>query len=196
MNPFLRAIVLSLLLSVPLLSFSQVDTATTAPQSQPYSKPAKPKSDILNRIYVGGYLGLSFGSVTYISVSPLIGYRWTKNLTAGVGFTYQYYQDNYYNYSSNTYGGLVFVRYNVYKGLFLETDIEANNLEAYTYDPTNALGYTLARKWIPSWLVGGGYSGGGSRGGFYISVLYDVLQDPNSPYYGIPVIRAGVGFGI
>jgi uncharacterized protein (UPF0147 family) len=46
-------------------------------------------------------------------------------------------------------------------------------------------------------LLGGGYSSSiGRSAGFFISILYDVLQDPNSPYYGQPVIRAGVGFGI
>ncbi|MFI5135756.1 MAG: hypothetical protein ACHQD9_07875 [Chitinophagales bacterium] len=192
MRLYSRFVLLAFLFLFPLFSFSQADSSKH--QSQNYSKP-KPKNNIMNRIYIGGYLSLSFGTVTYIAIAPQVGYRFTNNLTAGVGFNYQYYQDNYYNYHTNVYGGLIFARYNVYKGLFLEGDFEDNNLDVYNVD-INTGNYFLTRQWVPSLLLGGGYSGGGSHGGFYISILYDVLQNPNSPYYGIPVIRAGVGFGI
>jgi len=81
--------------------------------------------------------------------------------------------------------------------VFVEADFEANNLEALTVvDPINQV-YTLDRQWIPSLLLGGGYSSAiGNSAGFYISILYDVIQDPNSPYYRQPIIRAGVGVGL
>jgi hypothetical protein len=66
------------------------------------------------RIYTGGNLTASFGSVTYIYIAPLIGYRITPKFSVGPSFTYIYFKDNrtpypgYVNYghnSSSIYGG-------------------------------------------------------------------------------------------
>jgi hypothetical protein len=168
---------------------------TSSAPAQPKTQQKQAKPSFADRLAFGGNIGLSFGTVTYIEIAPLVGYRVTDAFTTGLGFRYIYYKDNYYDYTSNIYGGTVFARYRIFKGLFAEADFEANNLDAYT--PDNSGGYTLERKWIPSLLLGGGYSSSiGRSAGFFISILYDVLQDPNSPYYGQPVIRAGVGFGI
>ena len=155
----------------------------------------KPKIPFKDRVFIGGGLALSFGSYTYVGVSPVIGYRVTPRLTSGIGGSYYYWRDNYYNYETSIYGGLLFSRFDVYKGLYVEGDFEANNLDAYQVDYLGVV--TLDRRWVPSLLLGGGYAAPlGGNSAVFISVLYDVLQDPNSPYYGIPVIRAGVGFGL
>lgn len=157
------------------------------PGSQSYGdiKPA-----FKDRISVGGSFALSFGNITYIGVSPVVGYSITPKWTAGLGMSYYYWRDNVYNYENSIYGGLVFTRYIVYKGLFLEGNFELNNQYAYYTNPSE-------REWIPSLLLGGGYSSSmGENSAFYISVLYDVIQNINSQYYGIPVIRAGFGFGL
>jgi hypothetical protein len=190
-------------LLAPRYCFSQRDTLRNNYYEQKEYPTQKQKPSFASRLMIGGNLGLAFGSVTYISVNPLVGYRVTNNFTAGIGINYQYWSEkyfdyianNYYTVSSNIYGGSVFARYTVFRGLFLEGDFEANNLDAYTFDATNS-SYTTARMWVPSLLLGGGYYSGGARGGFYISILYDVIQNIYSPYYGIPVIRAGVGFGL
>jgi len=199
----IQTILLLGLLSVPMWGFSQTDSIYHKNYYQNQTSHQQPKSNWTDRLMIGGSLGLSFGSVTYISIQPLVGYRVTNNFTAGLGINYQYWSEKYYDYvlnqyytvSSNIYGGSVFGRFTVFRGLFLEGDFEANNLLAYTFDATNS-SYTTQRLWVPSLLLGGGYYGGGARGGFYVSILYDVIQNPNSPYYGIPVIRAGVGFGL
>src|SRR5690625_7764740 len=36
------------------------------------------------KLFFGGNIGLSFGSMTYINLSPLIGYRFSKMLSAGI----------------------------------------------------------------------------------------------------------------
>jgi len=155
-----------------------------------------------DRIYVGGNLGFSFGTVTYIEVAPLVGYRITNNWSAGLGGRYTYYKDNYYfpPYETSIYGAMAFTRYNIYKGIFAEADFEANNFEVYqpVFDTFgNFIRYDTERKWVPSLLLGGGYSQSiGGKSAFYISILYDVLQNPNSPYYGQPVFRGGVTFGL
>lgn len=178
------------LTSVSLTSFAQRDSTLVNPNY-------KPKPPLSDRIFIGGSLAMTFGSITYIGASPVIGYKLTDNWAVGVGGSYYYYQDNYYNYSTSIYGVLLMSRYIIYKGLFVEGDFEENNQDALTIvDPLKGT-YTLDRAWIPSLLLGGGYSQMiGGRSAFFISILYDVIQNPNSQYYGIPVIRAGVGFGL
>jgi len=181
---------LAFIVLLPYFTLAQSDSSLN-------SHPAKQKPPFSSRLAFGGYLGLSFGDITYVEIAPLVGYRVTDNFTAGLGLRYIYYKDNFYNYESNIYGGTIFGRYNIFRGLFVEADFEANNLEALTVvDPINQV-YTLDRQWIPSLLLGGGYSSAiGNSAGFYISILYDVIQDPNSPYYRQPIIRAGVGVGL
>jgi len=187
MKSAVRNFLLILIICAPSILFAQTDST---------EMPAKPKKSITDRMFIGGSLALTFGDITYVGASPLVGYRFTPALTGGVGISYYYYKDNIYNYETSIYGGTLFSRYLIFKGLFAEADFEANNLDAMTIvDPINGT-YTLSRQWIPSLLLGGGYYSGGDNVGFYISVLYDVLQDPNSPYYGFPVIRAGVGVGL
>lgn len=145
-----------------------------------------------DRLVFGGNIGLSFGDITYIAAEPLVGYRLTSELIAGIGLRYIYYQNKYYNYTSSIYGGSLFGRYYLIKGIFVETSLELNNLQAF--DP---LDQQLSRIWVPSWLVGAGFSSSFGQGaGFYFSILYDLLQDPNSPYYRQPVIRLGLGLGL
>jgi len=157
----------------------------------------KPKPPLSDRIFVGGNLALTFGSVTYIGVAPVVGYMLTPKWMAGVGASYYYFKDNYYHYESSIYGGLLMTRYVLFKGLFVEGDFEENNQDALTIVDPILQTYTLSRKWIPSLLLGAGYSSSmGRNSAFYLSVLYDVIQNPNSQYYGIPVIRAGFGFGL
>ena len=171
-------------------SFAQKDSTLT-PQN---TKPEKPFSD---RIFIGGNAALTFGTITFVGASPIVGYKVTDDWSVGVGGSYYYFRDNFYDYSTSIYGGLLMSRYIVYRGLFIEGNFEENNQDAITIvDPINNK-YTLSRKWIPSLLLGGGYSESiGGRSAFFISILYDVIQNPNSLYYRIPVIRAGFGFGI
>src|SRR5215216_5004176 len=60
-----------------------------------------------DRLVFGGGLGASFGTYTAVSVSPVIGYRFTDWLAAGVGVGYQYLRvrDAFelYNASTNDY---------------------------------------------------------------------------------------------
>src|SRR5690554_7446721 len=65
-----------------------------------------------DRLFFGGDLGLSFGTVTYIRVAPIIGYNISPKFAVGGGPSYQYYKDNRYSgYETSIYGGSVFGRY-------------------------------------------------------------------------------------
>lgn len=159
------------------------------------------------RFYIGGGGGLSFGSVTYIEVSPLIGYRITDRLSTGLqpSFSYLKYKlyDYYGNYTGKSestyyYGGGVFGRFYILDNIFAHAQYELNNYEvAVANNPIYPTAYELKRITVSSLLIGGGYSQPiGQRSVFTISVLYDVVQNPYSPYYDRPVIRAGFGIGL
>ena len=64
------------------------------------------------RIFTGGGFGLSFSSYNdFVSVSPLIGYKITPNLAAGVQVQYRYtrYKQVTPKISTNDYGISPFV---------------------------------------------------------------------------------------
>ncbi len=190
MRPF-RAL-LALLLCLPLLATAQDYVQTPAP-ARPATDSPRPWRE---RIWFGGGIGLGFGTVTNIGVEPMVGYKVTRNgkLSAGIGGTYQYFRDARYSpaYESSVYGGRLFGRYRIIEPLFAHVEYSALNYELYAPGSRSTF-----RQWVPFLLVGGGYSAR-VGGGAYLTatVLWDVIQDENSPYAsGQPWIGAGVGFG-
>ena len=113
----------------------------------------KEKEPIPNRIFVGGNLGLQFGSITLVDVSPLIGYWFTEDLAGGLGLTYQYFQDNRYlpKYSTNIFGARIFGRYFIFGDIFAHAEFEWMNFDAYDFFGD------LVRVNVNNILVGGGY---------------------------------------
>lgn len=144
-----------------------------------------------DRVYIGGNMSLQFGSVTYIDVSPLAGYRITERLSAGLGGTYQYLKyNNYFGFdgSFNTYGGRVFARHTILSQFFVHTEYEALSTR---YLNQNLMEFK--REWVPGFFVGGGlFQGIGNKGGFNITILYNLLHDDERSIYDSPwVVRAG-----
>jgi len=71
-----------------------------------------------DRLYFGGNLSLSVGTVTLIEISPLVGYRLTPRWSAGFGLKYEYYKSSGYignygvsTYSTSIYGTNVFTNF-------------------------------------------------------------------------------------
>jgi hypothetical protein len=155
------------------------------------------KEDFWERVYFGGNFGLNFGTnYTFIELSPLAGYRLTEKLSVGLGGTYIYYKEKIpaynFTYETSIYGGSVFARYFLLENIFAHVETGALNLDV----PGTHYPYALSRQWIQNLLVGGGYrSMIGERSSFMIMLLYDVIDDPNSPYRN-PIFRVGFGFGI
>lgn len=153
------------------------------------------------RIYFGGGFSATFGNITSVYVSPIVGYMITRGFSAGLGVTYQYYKDKRYvpSYESNSYGGRVFLRQNIYViprlPLFAYGEYESLNFEAAKYNPVTEE-YYLDRDWYPRLLLGAGlFAPFGRRGGFYFAVMYDVIYKGSESPYGSPwVYRMGVSF--
>ena len=142
-----------------------------------------------DRMFFGGNLGLQFGTVTFIDISPLAGVMITPRLSAGAGITYQYYDDNrFQGANGSSYGGRVFGRYNVLPNIFTHVEYENINWETYSVAEQ-----AFRRVWTDAFFIGGGYFAPfGRRGGANFTFLYNVLHDNQNSYYAEPyVIRVG-----
>ena len=145
-----------------------------------------------DRMFVGGSFGASFGSVTFINVSPVVGYMVSPRLSAGVGVLYQYVRDERFPGSTierNDWGLNVFSRFLLVPPIFLHAEYEYLN---YDYIDTR-LGFN-------SFLAGGGIAQPISRNASFIAmVLYNFsyVNDATvtQPYSDPWIIRVGVTAG-
>ena len=149
-----------------------------------------------DRIVTGGGLGLGFGSVQdFFSVSPMIGYRLTARLLAGTGLTYRYtnYKVTRPSIKLNDYGINPFLRFTVYRNIFVQTEYEYLNYE-YPLTITET-----TRRTFDSFMAGGGFIQPlGQRFAFYLMALYNFSykdQGVYSPYDSPIVVRAGINIG-
>jgi len=147
------------------------------------------KTPSLNKWFAGGMIGGGFSTYnSYLEIAPIIGYHVTPAFDVGTRLTYifQSYTDNQgqkHNY--HNYGGSLFGRYRFLK--FLMAHVEYSGLSVMWYDNE--------RHWVNSLYVGGGlYQSIGGAGFATITILYDVFEDPYSPYNN-PLIRIGFGVG-
>jgi hypothetical protein len=143
------------------------------------------------RLYYGGTVGATFGTVTSIQLMPVVGYRIMPRWSAGIGLTYQYFKDSrpLPAYETNIYGGNIHSRVFIWENLFAHTEFEVLNFDVPAFDLTS---YRLVRKSVPAWFVGAGYFLPiGQRSGMSITILYDLIQDPNSPYPANYTMRIG-----
>lgn len=152
----------------------------------------------LERSYVGGDVGLNFyNRNSYLNISPFYGYYLTNNLSAGAGLKYQFYS-NGTGFRDHMYGGSLFSRYDIGQRFFLHAEIETVNT-VNRFDPF--AGNYGERLWIPMGLLGAGYKYGLGNSFAQILLLYDVIDNRNSPYrfqYFVPdfplIFRGGFVF--
>lgn len=168
-----------------------------------------------DKLIVGGGLNANFGS-GYLSlgISPIVGYRLTNRLSAGVGVGYQYYREpdiyttdpmnptkNFYNKMNIVYPSL-WSRFIVYQNFFVDANFEYDIINfkgsKLGLDPSNNIIVVDNKITVtaPCLLLGVGIKQPLSgRVSFFGEVMYDVLQQKYSPYLGRPVFRAGIAAG-
>ena len=136
------------------------------------------KSNFLDRVYVGGGMGLSGGTWgTSVSLSPIVGYMVSSRLSVGVGATYQFYKykDNFYDYTDHRYGGSVFARMNLFKQVF--------GYGEYSFLNYAVNGDTNDRRTAYRLPLGLGFSQSiGPRSSFNVIAAYDVIYQLNGAY--------------
>ncbi|MCK5468288.1 MAG: hypothetical protein KAI99_07265 [Cyclobacteriaceae bacterium] len=159
----------------------------------------------LDKVFVGGGFGAGFGNYTYINISPIIGYRVTPKLSAGLRLMYQYTTFDYYdfqeqrtkNYQGNDFGVGGFARFMVYGPVYLQAEYEHLNYDGLYTDGTSS------RDSFDSFMAGGGIAQPvGGKAFLFITAMYNFSYENfnntnayRSPYNSPWVIRIGITAG-
>jgi len=135
----------------------------------------------------------------YISVAPLVGYKITPQFSIGGKIAYAYISDDRYEplpaLNTSNYGASIFTRYRIIPQLYAHAEFaywSYENAINVTVD-----GYETERVWVPYLLLGGGFGQNiGPNTWVFVEVLFDVINDNNSPYEDWdPFVSIGVGVG-
>jgi hypothetical protein len=157
-----------------------------------------------SKFFIGGNLGLSFGTYTYIELAPLAGYKITPRLWAGLGPKYMYWKMRNY-YETSVYGLKTFASFTILKDIsetinigigdiFIYLEDETLSLEEIYYDPVNYVYFKGNRNWHNILLAGGGMRFPlGTRGGLSIYALWGLTKSAEL-LYSNPEIRIGFDF--
>ncbi len=149
------------------------------------------KIPLMDRLYFGGNAGFQFGDITFIDVSPLVGYRITDKFSAGVGGTYRYLKNKIFfpPFETNILGYRAFVRYDITQVFYPYAEYENLSLR---------VGNEAPREWFDALFIGAGlFQPVGRRGGINLLVLYNLNYSNArfSYFYNSPwVFRVGFQF--
>jgi hypothetical protein len=161
-----------------------------------------------DHLFTGGSISFGFGNNSFqIGANPFLGYNVAKWIDAGIVVNYNYasFRDIYIinpndKIRTSTYGGGAFARLYPLRFLFAHVQFEHNFIREKLI-PGNGTENITNRVEANSLLLGPGlaterYAGDG-RPFFYLSLLFDVLDDEFSPYVRpgggtTPIWRAGI----
>lgn len=157
-----------------------------------------------DKFFAGGNFGLAFGRFTVINVNPQVGYRFNRYLGAGIGLNLLYasQKDKHPSTRQDLYkmvrgiaGMNTFVRFYPTQRFMVQVQPEGNYIfgKETFYQPQKQT-YKLDAEIIPSVLVGGGMVTPTGRGAMLFTVMYDVMQNPASPYGNRPIVNVGYNF--
>jgi len=172
------------------LSAGAQELTPYGPDDPPPQKPTRVNRPI-DKVFFGGNLGLQVGSVTYINVAPIVGYKVTDRYRVGVGINYIY--TNYFGQAHHLIGGRLFQQFFVWKGIFLHAEYEFMDYPSgYVNNGTNKIQRNIAN----AFNLGAGYQQNFGRRAFTnVMILYNVIHDRNNTIYNTPwSLRFTVGF--
>jgi hypothetical protein len=148
------------------------------------------------RLFYGGSMGLQFGSITDIQISPIVGIWVLPRLAIAAGPNYRYYKNHFMStdiYGGRTYMQLVviqdistFIPFGKGIGIFLHCENELLSLKSSSWKNPP---YSSSRFYLNTLLAGAGLSQQmGRRSSLNIMVLW-ALNDSYYDIYGNPEIR-------
>lgn len=199
-------------------AFAQEVYNSSGKKGEAKRKDLKPKGFDASRLVLGGGAILSFGTgYANVGISPMIGYKITDKFAAGIGLGYQFYRNKYepvalyypngsyygtfpFDRKTSLYSANIWMRYIVWKNIFIHAQPEIMNIGVptnFSQDPnTGDLIADEEREYVPAVLVGAGVRQPitGSLS-LFVMVVYDVLQNENSPYYRNIDYRLGFNIG-
>jgi len=197
---FMRNIVWVLLICL-MVSHVSAQEVYTSSGKQNYHKKGKKKGYDPDKLILGGGLSLNAGGGYVVAgVSPIVGYRFTNYLSAGVGLGYLYFQqpDDWYSTQYKTYydkGSLVYpnlwAKFFVYKNIYLTGAFEYDMIsetvpyvDYYGNESTQKLSVNTE-----ALLFGVGLRQPiGGRVSVFVEAKHEFLQQKYSPYDGQPII--------
>ncbi len=204
-HSFMKNIVCALVLmgSVQLPVLAQEKTGETA--DEPRRKTFKKEN-----LFTGGSVNASFfNGTTSLGINPHFGYSINKFVDVALSMNVSYIsqRDNQFNgdkLRQNILGPGAFVRIFPVKFLFAQAQYEHSFIRyKYIYPSGSGQPSEKQRFEANSLLVGAGYTNGreGGNSFYYVSILFDVLRQPNSPYTDnnnrvIPVFKVGYNIGL
>jgi hypothetical protein len=197
-----------IILLLPLYFQATAQNQNENNQSQSENQEVKRSGFQKDKLFTGGSANIGFSNgTTMLGITPQLGYSLTNWLDAGITFNLNYIsQRDYYTTDKvrqTTFGPGAFMRIFPVNFLFAGAQYEYNMIHQKQIfangTPTSRYNYNAN-----SLLVGAGYAGGRERGGnsyYYLSIMWDIAGDPNSPYVdnlgrSTPVIRAGYNIGL
>jgi hypothetical protein len=194
----MKHFLLVLLFTITSLSLAQEKDSVSAKEENNPETTKPPSKE--SSWYYGGEVGFGFSSDYFsIGIEPIVGYKITPKFSLGGKIGYTYISDSRYDplptLNTSNYGGSIFSRYRIIPQLYAHAEFAYWSYEN-AIDVT-ADGYETERVWVPFLLLGGGFSQMISPNVWaYAEVLFDVLNDNNSPYdEWDPWISVGVGVG-
>jgi len=170
-------------------------------------------------LFTGGSVTVSFfNHQTVLGGNPIFGYKIANFLDAGLSFNYVYNgARDYLVYNDRirqtVIGPGAFLRVYPVSIIFLQAQLEENFSHLKYIFPGGSPTETIKAD-ATSLLLGGGLAQGRQKGSttfYYISLLFDVLKNKNSPYVDVsydpnnpavqridvlPIIRAGINIGL
>ena len=159
-------------------------------------------------LFAGGNVALGLGSGQFsLGLGPYFGYSINKYVDVAVGANYSYNSQKYSNTTikdrQSVIGPNAFVRFYPVKFLFAHAQYEYNFIKLKKIYGRGIPDEILKIN-VPSFLIGPGFASGrdaDNKTFYYISVLFDVNKNINSPYTDnqgrvTPVIRAGYNIAL
>ncbi|GEM_PF-643390 len=163
-------------------------------QAQAQQTEQKPQNNnAASKVYYGGYANFSFGKYTIIGIEPIIGFKLLPKLSIGGKLSYEYFKNKNYSPTreGSNYGIGLFSRLRIARRFYAHVEFSEMNYKLFTsVDDSN-------REWISFLYVGGGFSQPISKNtSINAQVLWDVLQNKNSPYKTVePIFSVGIAAG-
>ena len=198
-----KSLFLSILISTSLFLHAQTQSVNVrdvqrSPRNQT-SQQEQNRGFQRENLRFGGSLGAQFGDITFIDISPAVGYQFTRHLQAGIGIVYNYYSfRNPFTsdrLSTNIFGVSPFAQFAAVQTQAFHLFLRA---ECGFLSHRSAI-LTGERGWVLYPLIGGGaLLPVGQAGQLSIQVLWDVneKEQGRSIYGENPIFRIGFMFGL
>ena len=215
----MKNLIVTILLVCGVASFATAQDVYSSSGKALNKQKTNVKSDKLidpDRLIFGGWGVFGIGAgVTNLGITPIVGYRVTDNFSLGIGFGYQYLRvkdyfsvivdpvtgrEEFKPLNAHFYSPSLWARHIIWSNVFAHVEYEHNISTYKEYANNLLLNPPYEEKnvsvSVPSLLVGGGLRQPvGGRAALVIMALYDVLQDPRSPYYRTFALRFGINVG-